>query len=202
MLNQIFLQGRLVADPELKQAGEVSVAQFRIAVDRDYQPKGQEQRQADFINCVAWRQTGEFISKYFGKGDMILIEGQLQTRNYTDKDGNKRTAHEVVVAHAWFCGKKQDVQSTQSAQGMDVQPGTMYTQPAQAGTPQPTQYTPAMAARAQQGYAPAPMSPGGFAQVIQAAAGQGVPIQQVQPVTYPQGMQQTLPMVDDGDLPF
>lgn len=194
MLNQIFLQGRLVADPELRQAGEVSVAQFRIAVDRDYQPKGQE-RQADFISCVAWRQTAEFISKYFSKGDMILIEGQLQTRNYTDKDGNKRTAHEVVIAHCWFCGKKQD--SGQPAQNVDVQPGTMYRQPVQQ-----TQYTPEMAARAQQGYAPAPMPPQGFAQVIQAAAGQDVPIH---PVTYPQGIQQNLqmtPMPDDGDLPF
>lgn len=191
MLNQIFLQGRLVADPELRQAGEVSVAQFRVAVDRDYQPKGQEQRQADFINCVAWRQTGEFISKYFGKGDMILIEGQLQTRNYTDKDGNKRTAHEVVIAHCWFCGKKQD--AGQPAQSVDVQPGTMYQQ---------TQYTPAMAARAQQGYAPAPMPPQEFTQVLQRAAGQNVPIR---PVTYPQGVQQNLqmtPMPDDGDLPF
>lgn len=196
MLNQIFLQGRLVADPELRQAGEVSVAQFRVAVDRDYQPKGQEQRQADFINCVAWRQTGEFISKYFGKGDMILIEGQLQTRNYTDKDGNKRTAHEVVIAHCWFCGKKQD--AGQPAQSVDVQPGTMYQQPVQ----QTQQYTPAMAARAQQGYAPAPMPPQGFAKVIQAAADQGVPIR---PVTYPRGIQQNLqmmPMPDDGDLPF
>lgn len=191
MLNQIFLQGRLVADPELRQAGEVSVAQFRVAADRDYQPKGQEQRQADFINCVAWRQTGEFISKYFGKGDMILIEGQLQTRNYTDKDGNKRTAHEVVIAHCWFCGKKQD--AGQPAQSVDVQPGTMYQQ---------TQYTPAMAARAQQGYAPAPMPPQEFTQVLQRAAGQNVPIR---PVTYPQGVQQNLqmtPMPDDGDLPF
>lgn len=191
MLNQIFLQGRLVADPELRQAGEVSVAQFRVAVDRDYQPKGQEQRQADFINCVAWRQTGEFISKYFGKGDMILIEGQLQTRNYTDKDGNKRTAHEVVIAHCWFCGKKQD--AGQPAQSVDVQPGTMYQQ---------TQYTPAMAARAQQGYAPAPMPPQELTQVLQRAAGQNVPIR---PVTYPQGVQQNLqmtPMPDDGDLPF
>ena len=98
MLNRVILMGRLVADPELRQTGSgVSVATFRVAVDRNYQPKGSAERQADFIPCVAWRQTAEFISKYFAKGRMIAVEGSLQSRNYEDKTGAKRTAYEVMV---------------------------------------------------------------------------------------------------------
>lgn len=106
MLNKIILMGRLVADPELKYTpNNVAVASFRIASERNYTPQGQE-RQADFISCVAWRQTGEFISKYFSKGRMIALEGSLQSRNYEDKTGAKRTAYEVIVDHAYpggFC---------------------------------------------------------------------------------------------------
>ena len=88
MLNKVVLQGRLVADPEVRQTPSgISVATFRVACDRNYQPQGGE-RQADFISCVAWRQTGEFIGKYFPKGTMILVEGAIQTRNYEDKNGN------------------------------------------------------------------------------------------------------------------
>lgn len=106
MLNRVILMGRLVADPELRQTPNgISVATFRIAVDRNYQAKGAE-RQADFISCVAWRQTGEFISRYFQKGRMIALEGSLQTRNYEDKSGNKRTAYEVVVDQAFFADSK------------------------------------------------------------------------------------------------
>ncbi len=99
--------GRLVADPELRQTPNgVSVASFRIAVDRNYQSKETGERQADFISCVAWRQTGEFISRYFQKGRMIALEGSLQTRNYEDKTGAKRTAYEVIVDQAYFADSK------------------------------------------------------------------------------------------------
>ena len=108
MMNHISLMGRLVADPDLKttQNGN-SVASFRIAVDRNYTPQGQE-KQADFIPCVAWRHTAEFISKYFSKGRMIALEGSLQSRNYEDKQGQKRTAYEVIVDQAYFADSKQD----------------------------------------------------------------------------------------------
>lgn len=114
MMNHISLMGRLVADPELKttQNGN-SVASFRIAVDRNYTPQGQE-KQADFIQCVAWRHTAEFISKYFAKGRMIALEGSLQTRNYEDKQGQKRTAYEVIVEQAYFADSKQEGEKQKS----------------------------------------------------------------------------------------
>lgn len=97
--------GRMVADPELKQTPSgVSVATFRLAVERNYQPKDSNERLCDFISCVAWRQTGEFITRYFSKGSMIAIEGSIQTRQYQDKNGNKRTAVEVIADQAYFAG--------------------------------------------------------------------------------------------------
>ena len=106
MLNSVTLMGRLVADPELRQtASGVSVVSFRLAVERNYAPQGQE-RQADFISCVAWRQTAEVIGKYFTKGRMIAVEGSLQSRNYEDKNGQKRTAIEVIVDRAHFTGER------------------------------------------------------------------------------------------------
>ena len=112
-MNICILMGRITADPELRstQSG-ISVLQFTVAVGRDYQKQGEE-RQADFINCVAWRQTAEFISRNFSKGRMIAVEGSIQTRNYEDKQGNKRTATELIVNKAHFTGeKKQDSQQT------------------------------------------------------------------------------------------
>ncbi len=101
--------GRLVADPELKQtANSTAVTSFRIAVDRAFANKQTGERQADFINIVAWRQTAEFICKYFRKGSMIAIEGSLQTRSYEDKDGNKRTAYDVVANNVSFTGSKSE----------------------------------------------------------------------------------------------
>lgn len=106
-MNSVCLLGRLTADPELRQTqSQIPVLSFSIAVDRTFQPKGQEQRQADFINLVAWRQTAEFISRYFRKGQRIAVQGSLQSRQYTDKEGNKRTAYEVVVDNAFFCESK------------------------------------------------------------------------------------------------
>lgn len=109
MLNHIVVMGRLVRDPELRRTGSgVAVTSFRVAVDRDFVPKDGGERKADFIDCVAWRQTGEFISKYFAKGRMIIVDGRLEMRDWTDKEGNKRTSAEIVVANAYFGDNKRD----------------------------------------------------------------------------------------------
>lgn len=109
MLNKIFLQGRLVADPELRHtSSNVAVAQFRMAVDRDFKSKETGEKQADFINVIAWRQTGEFVTRFFAKGRMAVVEGRLQVRSYTDKEGNKRTASEVVADNVYFGDSKRD----------------------------------------------------------------------------------------------
>lgn len=106
MLNIVALIGRLVYDPELKTTPNgVNVCSFRIAVDRSFTRKGEE-RKADFIDVTAWRQTAEFVSKYFQKGSMISVQGRLETRQYQDKNGNNRTATEVIAAKADFCGPK------------------------------------------------------------------------------------------------
>lgn len=103
-MNKLILTGRLTADPVLKTstAGAAFVS-FAVAVPRKYAAKGEE-RQTDFINCVAWRNTAVFIERYFSKGDMIALDATLQSRKYTDKAGNKRTAWEAVVDNAEFCG--------------------------------------------------------------------------------------------------
>lgn len=107
MINNVTLMGRLTAKPELKATPSgKSVISFSIAIDRSYQPKGEEKK-ADFIPCVAWENTAEFISKWFEKGDMIAVTGEIQTRNYEDKNGNKRVAVEVKIAQASFCGSKR-----------------------------------------------------------------------------------------------
>ena len=109
MLNKIFLMGRLVADPEPKQtASGTSVTTFRIAVDRDFRNKETGEKEADFITVVTWRATADFVAKYFSKGRMIVVEGRLQTRNYNDRDGNKRTATEVVADNVYFGDSRRD----------------------------------------------------------------------------------------------
>lgn len=106
MLNIVALMGRLVYDPELKTTQNgTNVCSFRIAVDRSFTRQGEE-RKADFIDITAWKQTAEFVSKYFKKGSMIAIEGSLQTRQYQDKNGNNRTATEVLASQVSFCGGK------------------------------------------------------------------------------------------------
>ena len=109
MLNKIFLQGRLVADPELRhtQSG-VAMASFRLAVDRDFKDRETGERKSDFINVVAWRQTGEFVSRYFTKGRMAVVEGKLQVREYNDRDGNRRYATEVVADNVYFGDSRRD----------------------------------------------------------------------------------------------
>lgn len=108
MLNSVCLMGRLGSDPELRhtQTG-IAVTSFSIAVDRTYQPKGSE-KQTDWINVVAWRNTAEFICRYFNKGSMLALNGAIQTRQYNDKEGNRRTAFEVVAENVFFCGSKRD----------------------------------------------------------------------------------------------
>ena len=112
MLNHIAIMGRLVRDPELRRTGSgVAVASFTVAVDRDFGAKDGGQKETDFIDCVAWRQTGEFVSKYFRKGGMIVVSGRLQIRNWTDKDGNKRKTAEVVADNCYFGSTKKESDS-------------------------------------------------------------------------------------------
>ena len=113
MLNHIVLMGRLTRDPELRYTGSnVPVASFRIAVDRDFGRSENGERQTDFIDVVAWRQTGEFVSKYFTKGSMAVVSGRLQMRDWTDRDGNKRTSAEVVADNVYFGDSKRDNQDS------------------------------------------------------------------------------------------
>lgn len=118
--NIAMFHGRLVADPELKSTGNgVEVCTFCIAVDRGYKKdenKDAEKQDADFINCVAWRQTGVFVNKYFTKGKEIRVLGSLQTRKYTDKDGNKRTAYEIVCEQVAFAGSKSGQNASPAAE--------------------------------------------------------------------------------------
>lgn len=109
MLNHIDIMGRLTRDPELRRTGSgIAVASFSVAVERDFPSKDTGEREVDFINCVAWRQTGELVSKYFAKGSMIVVSGRLQMRNWTDKDGNKRTTAEIVADNVYFGESKKD----------------------------------------------------------------------------------------------
>lgn len=116
MLNRVILMGRLVADPELKttQSG-ISVTSFRIAVERSYAKAGEE-RQTDFINIVCWRNTAEFVCKYFPKGSLIALEGQLQTRSYQDKDGTSKYIVEVLADKVSFTGEKTAEKQSKSTQ--------------------------------------------------------------------------------------
>ena len=105
-MNKVIMMGRMVADAEIKTTPSgVTACSFRIAVDRNYQKKGEE-RKSDFFNCIAWRGTADFIAKWFPKGRLILIEGEMQTRQYTDKNGNPATWYEIQVDNAYFTGDK------------------------------------------------------------------------------------------------
>ena len=109
MLNHITIMGRLTRDPELRRTGTgIAVASFTVAVDRDFSGRDGGEKETDFIDCVAWRQTGEFVSKYFTKGRMIVVSGRLQVRSWTDKDGNKRRTAEVVADNCYFGDSKRD----------------------------------------------------------------------------------------------
>ena len=135
MLNHIIIMGRLTRDPELRRTGSgIAVASFTIAVDRDFSPKDGGERETDFIDCVAWRQTGEFVSKYFQKGRMAVVSGRLQIRSWNDKDGNKRRTAEVVADNVYFGDSKRDDQGAS---------GTYGAAPASYGTPYSAPATPA-----------------------------------------------------------
>ena len=147
MLNHIVLMGRLTRDPELRRTGSgIAVASFSLAVDRDYAAPGAD-KETDFVDIVAWRNTAEFVSKYFAKGRMAVVSGRLQIRNWQDKDGNKRRSAEVVADNVYFGDSKRDNapggfdQTGGFAQGFPQQPA--YQQPAYQ--------------------APATPAPGGFA---------------------------------------
>ena len=130
MLNVVALMGRLVADPELRHTTSgIATCSFRIAVDRSFVRAGEE-RKADFIDIVVWRQTAEFVCKYFRKGNLIAVDGSIQTRNYEDKQGNKRTAFEVVASNVHFTGER----SSGGGQGGYSAPA-----PAPAARPVPTE---------------------------------------------------------------
>ena len=126
MLNHIVIMGRLTRDPELRRTGSgIAVASFTVAVDRDFGGRDGGEKETDFIDCVAWRQTGEFVSKYFTKGRMIVVSGRLQIRSWTDKDGNKRRTAEVVADNVYFADSKSENTSS----------GTQQAAPASYGTP-------------------------------------------------------------------
>ena len=109
MLNHIIVMGRLVRDPELRRTGSgVAVASFTLAVDRDFGKNENGEKETDFIDCVAWRQTGEFVSKYFAKGRMAVVSGRLQIRPWTDKEGNKRRTAEIVADNVYFGDSKRE----------------------------------------------------------------------------------------------
>ena len=118
MLNHITIMGRLVRDPELRRTGSgIAVASFTVAVDRDFGGRDGGEKETDFIDCVAWRQTGEFVSKYFTKGRMIVVSGRLQIRSWTDKDGNKRRTAEVVADNCYFGDSRREGDSGSSYGG-------------------------------------------------------------------------------------
>ena len=130
MLNHITIMGRLTRDPELRRPGSgVAVASFTVAVDRDFGGRDGGERETDFIDCVARRQTGEFVSKYFTKGSMIVVSGRLQIRGWTDKDGNKRRTAEVVADNVYFGESKRNSEGG-NAYGGNTYGGNSYNAPA------------------------------------------------------------------------
>ena len=130
MLNHITIMGRLTRDPELRRTGSgVAVASFTVAVDRDFADKQSGEKETDFIECVAWRQTGEFVSKYFTKGRMAVVSGRLQIRSWTDKDGNKRRAAEIVADNVYFGDSKKESSGGDSYTGNYGQASGGYSAP-------------------------------------------------------------------------
>lgn len=122
MYNKVIMMGRICSDPEHKATPNgANVYTFRIAVDRRYAPKSEE-KQTDFFNVAAWRQTGDFVSRYFCKGKMILIEGEMQTRQYTDKSGNTATWYEINAERVSFTGEKSGNAPTEPAQASEAPP--------------------------------------------------------------------------------
>lgn len=117
MLNHIVIMGRLTRDPEMRRtASGTAVTSFSVAVERDFPNKDSGQKETDFIDCVAWRSTGEFVAKYFQKGSMAVVDGRLQIRGWTDNNGNKRRTAEIVANNVYFGSAKKDTGSDEQAQ--------------------------------------------------------------------------------------
>ena len=136
-MNKVILMGRLTANPDLRQTPQgTTLARFTVAVNRRFQREGGQQ--ADFINCVAWRQTGEFISRYFRKGSMIAVEGQIQTRSWDGQDGKRQYSTEVVVENAYFTGSRSETGTGRAEGSYQSNFENSYQPPqAQATPPQP-----------------------------------------------------------------
>ena len=137
MLNHIVIMGRLTRDPELRRTGTgTAVASFTVAVDRDFGGRDGGEKETDFIDCVAWRQTGEFVSKYFTKGSMIVVSGRLQIRSWNDKDGNKRRTAEVVADNVYFGESKRSTEGnaySSNSYGNNNYGGNAYSAPSFGG---------------------------------------------------------------------
>ena len=134
MLNHITIMGRLTRDPELRRTGSgIAVASFTVAVDRDFASRESGERETDFIDCVAWRQTGEFVSKYFTKGRMAVVEGRLQIRDWTDRDGGKRRSAEVIAENVYFGDSKREGGSDYGSAPAYSAPYSGYAAPAAPG---------------------------------------------------------------------
>ena len=173
MLNHIVLMGRLVRDPELRQTQSgVSVVSFRIAVDRDFQNRDSGEKQADFIDIVAWRNTAEFVSKYFFKGSMAVVSGRLQLRDWTDRDGGKRRSAEIVADNVYF-GEAKRRDDSSAGNAPQSQPSGGYGEQYQGdrsynggrSTPSGGQYSTAHGAPAQQAAYNPPPKQGTFAEL-------------------------------------
>ena len=157
MLNHITIMGRLTRDPELRRTGSgIAVASFTLAVDRDFGKNENGERETDFIDCVAWRQTGEFVSKYFTKGRMIVVSGRLQIRSWTDKDGNKRRSAEVVADNVYFGDSKRENEGGNAYGGNAYGGNTYGSAPAYGGYSAPS--APAAPAYGSYGMPSAPAS--------------------------------------------
>lgn len=125
MLNHITIMGRLTKDPELRRTGSgVACTSFTLAVDRDYGNNGE--KETDFIDCVAWRSTAEFVDSYFTKGRMAVVSGRLQIRGWTDKDGNKRRVAEIVADNVYFGDSKRDAENSSGNAGHSPAPAQDY----------------------------------------------------------------------------
>ena len=157
MLNHITIMGRLTRDPELRRTGSgIAVASFTLAVDRDFGKNDNGERETDFIDCVAWRQTGEFVSKYFTKGRMAVVSGRLQIRSWNDKDGNKRRTAEVVADNVYFGDSKRDNEGGNTYGGNAYGGNTYGSAPAYGGYSAPS--APAAPAYGSYGMPSAPAS--------------------------------------------
>ena len=200
MLNVAIIMGRLTRDPELRRTNSGKpVASFTVAVDRDYAPEGQE-KETDFIDCVAWNGTAEFVEKYFKKGSMIVVDGRLQLRNWTDKEGNKRRSAEILASNVYFGESKKSQEGSNPSYNQNAYPGG-YSNPAPQQNQPPQNYG-GYPQYPQQGYQqPAPSMPqysqqgfGGYQQ----PAFQGQMYQPPQPVQVPYAPIEG----DDPNLPF